>query len=53
MIIDKLIEKYTKDNNLTSVEFSWGTNINRYYFGFNQEGKEISFCYDTKKETIL
>ena len=47
-----LLQQFVKENSLTGLDFSWGTNKDRYYVAFNLEGKEVHIHYNVDSEKI-
>lgn len=49
---EELLQKFVKENGLTGLDFSWGTNVDRYYIAYHQSGAKVQIHYNTDTEKI-
>lgn len=49
---EELLQKFMKENELTDLQFAWGTNVNRYYIANNSNNEEVTIHFNTDSEKI-
>lgn len=49
---EEALQNFIKENDLKNLDFSWGTNTDRYYVAHNSEGEEVRICYNVSTESI-